>query len=143
MTPADLARFHAEAFTSPRPWSEAEFANLLRGPGVVLVSAPEGFLLGRAVGGEAELLTIAVAEQSRRHGIGRGLLRDFPSQAAAMGAETVFLEVAEENAPALALYHKMGFVEVGRRRAYYHSPDGRRTDALVLRREAKGPAPEI
>jgi [ribosomal protein S18]-alanine N-acetyltransferase len=143
MTPAELAHFHAEAFTSARPWSEAEFASLLGGPGVVLVCAPKGFLLGRALAGEAEILTIAVAEGSRRQGIGSGLLRGFLTEAAALGAETVFLEVAEENAAALALYHRMGFAEVGRRRAYYLLSDGRRTDALVLRREANGLAPEI
>lgn len=143
MTPADLARFHAGAFTSPRPWTEAEFASLLGGPGVVLVTQPEGFALGRALAGEAELLTIAVIDTARRRGIGSRLLRSFLVEAAARGAGTVFLEVAEDNTAALALYLAAGFVEAGRRRAYYLMPDGRRTDALVLRRKANSAAPEI
>jgi ribosomal-protein-alanine N-acetyltransferase len=143
MTPADLARLHAAAFASPRPWSEAEFANLLGGSGTLLVSAPEGFALGRALAGEAELLTIAVARAARRQGIGARLLRDFLAEAAACGAGTVFLEVAEDNAAARALYRAAGFAEAGRRRGYYLMPDGCRTDALVLRREGNRPAPDI
>ncbi len=143
MTPAALARLHAAAFTTPRPWSEAEFASLLAGLGAVLVSAPEGFVLGRALEGEAELLTIAVAPDARRRGIGRHLLKQFLRDAAAQGAGTVFLEVAEDNAAALALYRAAGFTEAGRRRGYYRTPEGRAVDALVLRRDTGEAAPEI
>jgi ribosomal-protein-alanine N-acetyltransferase len=143
VTPGDLARLHAGAFVSPRPWSEAEFASLMGGPGVVLVSAPEGFALGRALAGEAELLTIAVAEDARRRGIGGRLLAAFVAEAAAQGAGVVFLEVAEDNVAAQALYRAAGFAEAGRRRGYYRMPDGRAVDALVLRRGAVGGPPEI
>ena len=52
-----------------------------------------------------------------------------------MGAEAMLLEVSAENAAALSLYRKLGFVEVGRRKAYYTHDDGTRTTALVMRRD--------
>lgn len=132
MTPAALAALHARCFTTPRPWSEAEFAELLGTPFTFLLTAPSGFLLGRVIAGEAELLTVAVAPEARRLGSGRALLAGFAQAARARGADSAFLEVAEDNAPARALYAAAGWAEAGRRRGYYHTPDGRRIDALVL-----------
>jgi ribosomal-protein-alanine N-acetyltransferase len=132
MTPAALARLHALCFTYPRPWSEPEFTSLLAGPGAFLVSDPQGFALGRAIAGEAELLTIAVAPCARRQGLGRRLLDQFLDAARQHGSAVVFLEVASDNAAALALYRATGFAECGRRADYYAGPGPRRTDALVL-----------
>jgi [ribosomal protein S18]-alanine N-acetyltransferase len=145
MTPAELAILHARAFTTPRPWSEAEFAALLADPlAFLLVEGDAGFLLGRAVAGEAELLTIAVAPEARRLGLGRKLVSRFIYQARLRGAESAFLEVAEDNAAALGLYMTAGFSEAGRRRRYYRTPGGRDIDALVMIRalqERASPAP--
>jgi ribosomal-protein-alanine N-acetyltransferase len=133
VTPSDLSALHARAFTTPRPWSEAEFATLLADPLVFLLAEGDaGFLLGRAVAGEAELLTIAVAPEARRRGLGRRLVGRFIYQARLRGAQSAFLEVAEDNAAAQALYRASGFVEAGRRRGYYRTPDGGAVDALVL-----------
>jgi ribosomal-protein-alanine N-acetyltransferase len=52
--------------------------------------------------------------------------------AAAQGATRLFLEVADDNAAALALYARAGFSEAGRRPGYYARPDGGRQDALIL-----------
>jgi ribosomal-protein-alanine N-acetyltransferase len=142
MTPAELAALHARCFTVPRPWSETEFETLLAAPTTVLTSQTGGFALGQVMADEAELLTIAVAPEDRRRGLGRQLLGAFLSACAARGAATVFLEVDAGNAPALSLYHSAGFREAGRRRAYYHAPDGSSTDALVLRRAADPALPE-
>jgi ribosomal-protein-alanine N-acetyltransferase len=142
MTPAELAGLHARCFSVPRPWSVTEFETFLAAPATVLTSQPGGFALGQVMADQAELLTIAVAPEDRRQGLGRRLLGAFLSACAARGAETVFLDVDAGNAPALALYHSEGFLEVGRRRAYYHAPDGRSTDALVLRRAARPAPPE-
>ena len=133
MTPADLATLHARAFTTPRPWSEAEFTALLNDPlAFLLVEGDAAFLLGRAVAGEAELLTIAVAPEARRLGLGRKLVGRFIYQALLRGAESAFLEVAEDNAAARGLYRASGFAEAGRRRGYYRTPEGKAVDALVL-----------
>lgn len=132
MTPAEMAALHAAAFTVPRPWSEAEIAALLDSPLVFALTRPGGFLLGRVVAGEAELLTVAVDPAQRRQGIGRGLVGAFLKEAQARGAESVFLEVAANNAPAQALYAETGFVSAGRRKNYYAAPDGSFQDALVM-----------
>lgn len=135
MTPDALAALHARCFTTPRPWGEAEFAAFLNKPlAFLLVEGDAGFLLGRAVAGEAELLTLAVAPEARRRGLGQRLVSRFLYQARLRGAETAFLEVAADNDPARALYARAGFTEAGRRPSYYHTPDGFAVDALVLRR---------
>lgn len=121
---------HARCFTRPRPWSAAEFAALLGGPGVFLCAGDAGFLLGRVVLDEAEVLTLAVRPEARRRGAGRALLATFEAEAAARGAAAAFLEVAGDNAAALALYRGAGFAEAGRRRGYF----GAGADALALRK---------
>jgi ribosomal-protein-alanine N-acetyltransferase len=134
MSPTDLARLHAASFTTPRAWSEAEFAGLLASEGSFLIGAPGGFALARAVAGEAEVLTLAVAPEARRQGIGSRLLAGVLGEAARRGCRTVFLEVAADNGAACALYRRSGFAETGRRPGYYATPDGRRIDAMVLAR---------
>ena len=130
--PEALATLHAACFVTPRPWSAAEIAGLITSPGSFLLQAPEGFLIGRAIAGEAEVLTLAVAPAARRQGLGRSLVARFIDRARQEGADRAFLEVAADNAPALALYAAAGFAEAGRRRSYYRQPDGRPLDALVL-----------
>lgn len=129
-----MARLHATAFTTPRPWSEGEIADLLTSPLVFTLTRPAGFLIGRAVAGEAELLTVAVDPTARRQGIGAGLMAGFLSEARARNAESVFLEVAADNVAAQALYAAAGFQPAGIRRGYYRTPEGQPVDALVLRR---------
>ena len=120
MTSDDLATLHLRCFaTHPRPWSAPEFEDLLNSPLNFLLTRPEGFLLGRAVAGEAELLTLAVAPQARRKGVGSLLLDDFIAASLARGAEDAFLEVAADNAGAIALYAGRGWQTAGRRRNYY------------------------
>ncbi|MDX5350628.1 MAG: GNAT family N-acetyltransferase, partial [Paracoccaceae bacterium] len=82
MTAAELAILHARCFSTPRPWTQAEFAGFLSDPLVfLLVESDAGFLLGRAVAGEAELLTLAVAPEARRRGLGQRLVSRFLYQA--------------------------------------------------------------
>lgn len=135
MTPEALAALHAAAFTdTPRPWSAAELAGLLAEPNLLLAAEPDGFGLVRLAGPEAELLTLAVAPAARRRGVASRLLERLCGEAAALGAGEMLLEVAVPNAAARALYHRAGFVEVGRRPRYYRRAAGPPVDALVLRR---------
>lgn len=127
-----MAALHADAFTTPRPWTAAEFAALLADPAIFWVTTESGFALGRAVLDEAEVLTIAVAPAARRQGRGARLMADWLTAARARGAARAFLEVAADNTPAQALYAAQGFAPAGRRKGYYHRPDGQRVDALVL-----------
>ncbi len=130
MTPDDLARLHALSFTTPRPWSSAEFADLLtRG---FLLTEGDAFLLGRVIVDEAELLTIAVPPDQRGRGAAKRLVAAFLEQSRARGATGAFLEVAQDNAPARRVYAQAGFAESGGRRGYYRSPEGRYVDAIVM-----------
>lgn len=135
MTPQDLATLHAAAMTTPKPWSVRAFASLLDDPACFLLTAGDrAFLLGRAAGGEAEVLTLATHPRAQRLGLGRSLLLQFTQTAQARGAETAFLEVAVTNDAACALYAADGWRQVGLRPAYLTAPDGTRVDACVLSR---------
>jgi len=128
-----MAALHAATFTTPRPWGEGEFAALLDMPGTFTVTKGAAcFALGRVAADEAELLTIATAPTAQRRGLARQALADFEREAAARGASRAFLEVAETNHAARALYAAAGWGESGRRRAYYRQPDGVKLDALIL-----------
>ncbi len=132
MTPEDLSNLHMASFVSPRPWSEAEFADLLASPMVFLLTESDGFLLARVVADEAELLTLAVRPQERRKGIGRRLVSEFLSASRSRGATRAFLEVSTENPAAIMLYRAVGFQDAGRRKNYFRAADGPSADALVM-----------
>jgi [ribosomal protein S18]-alanine N-acetyltransferase len=88
-------------------------------------------------GGQADVLTMAVAEPYWGRGIGTALLTALLAEAARRGCAEVFLEVRADNPRAQALYQRHGFGVVGLRRGYYQ-PSG--TDAIVMSRPV-GPAP--
>eukprot|EP01042_Synura_sphagnicola_P035465 gene35465-biopygen34027 len=91
--------------------------------------------MSRVAADEAEVLSIVVAGDRRRSGLGQTLLCAHMAQLAARGATRLFLEVEDGNAPAIALYRRLGFETVGRREGYYPKPDGTRVAALVMRRD--------
>lgn len=125
-----LAELHASAFEAP--WDAQAIQSLVDMPGSELEEDAEGFLLWRRAADEAEILTLAVRPQARRRGVGGRLLDGCVTRAAAAGVRRLFLEVAEDNAAALGLYGSRGFVQSGRRSAYYSKLDGSRADALIL-----------
>lgn len=129
-----MATLHAASFTTPRPWLAAEFAALLDDPLCFALIESHGFLIGRAVAGEAEVLTIAVQPSARRRSVGSRLVQGFLVAARERRATSVFLEVSAQNQAAISLYLQAGFVQVGRRRAYYTQPIGAPLDALILTR---------
>ena len=88
------------------------------------------FLVARRVDKEWELENIVVAEDSRRCGVGTGLLSDFIELARTENANPIFLEVRRSNESARAFYNKLGFVEFGSRRSYYSNPS---EDAVLYR----------
>ncbi len=135
MTPDAMAALHARAFTDQRPWTATEFASLLDSPHTVLVTDPMGFLLGRVLAGEAEVLTLAVDPDAQRQGRARRLLTRFLADATANGATQAFLDVAADNTAARALYTHAGFRAAGRRRAYFARAAGPAVDAIVMARE--------
>lgn len=100
-----------------------------------VIDGPDGRLVGLAIGwaeaGTSEVLDVAVDPSCRRAGHGLALMSALISAAEARGAEESLLEVRVDNAPAIALYRRLGYEQVGLRRGYYG--DGQ--DALVMRRE--------
>ena len=123
---APLAALHAASFSDA--WDAAAIAALLASPGAFAFYNKDGFVLARMAGGEAEILTLAVAPHARGQGLGRALLQSAIARAGEMGADAMFLEAGADNPHALALYAGLGFAKVGMRKAYY-----RGGDALVLR----------
>lgn len=127
-----------EARATAFPWSAAQIAGSLEEGHAGWALARGAELLGYAVQcqvlDEATLLNIAVDPAAQGAGLGRRLLGQVLAAAAAAGAAVCFLEVRVGNVPAIALYRRAGFAEVGRRRAYYPAAEGRE-DALVMRRE--------
>ena len=119
-------------------WTRSQCAGILPMTGVSLMLAwsedgeqPLGFSLFRSVGGESELLLLAVSPASRRRGVGRTLLEQFIDRARADGSKRVHLEVREGN-PAISMYQGAGFSAAGRRRNYYRGKDGSQFDALTF-----------
>lgn len=130
------ARLHA---VMPEPWSDVDWTGFLREPIVLGLGAfADDVLIAaallRSVAGESEVLTIVVAPDRRRGGVGRELLAAALEETARSGAKTAFLEVATDNFAAISLYRSLGFVEIGRRRGYYRRSGGA-VDALLMRRE--------
>jgi ribosomal-protein-alanine N-acetyltransferase len=132
-----LAAIHATAFA--RPWSTLEFESLLGERGVIAdglflgrQTRPAGFVLSRIVLDEVEVLTVAIGPDARGRGHARPLLSQHLDGLSRQGTRKVHLEVEEGNAPALALYRRFGFKEVGRRTGYYLKSDGTRVAALTM-----------
>ena len=132
-----LAAIHAAAFPPDEVWSATVIALHVGLPsGFGFIDERGGMVLARTTMDEAEILTIGVRPDARRQGLGRDLLKAAMRRAAETDADTMFLEVAVDNAAAHALYVSLGFVEVGRRKRYYANGD----DALVMRAALRPPA---
>ena len=80
---------------------------------------------------EAQLLNLCVAPEYRASGVGARILQKAKILAQDRGAKSIFLEVRQSNSRAIALYLAMGFNELGVRRGYYPSLNGRE-DALIM-----------
>ncbi len=123
-----LAELHAQCFPH-RPLTAADFADLKKS-GCDIVASENGFIVWRVVADEAELITIGVAPAARKTGIASAMLAIMTGDAKKRGAKKIFLEVAENNTAARALYDRNGFVTVGRRPKYY---DG--IDAIIMEKQ--------
>jgi ribosomal-protein-alanine N-acetyltransferase len=136
--PHDLERVaELERLCFDPPWPRPALAEEIARPtSLLLVAAPgpaapaAGYALFRHAGGEAELFRLGVLAEQRRQGLGDRLLHHGLERLARLGIERCHLEVRVDNQPAIALYERAGFAQVGRRPAYYR--DG--TDAFLYSR---------
>ena len=133
-----ISRLHTATFADG--WDTAAIARLLDHPGSIALVASHGvppniggFILARLAADEAEILTMAVTEDWRRKGVANRLVGGLKRGAQRGGAQSIFLEVAVSNAPAIALYTANGFAEVGRRKGYYARTGAPPEDAVVMR----------
>ena len=134
---AQIAALETVCFSDP--WSENSIAYELNNKLSCWLVALDGekvvgYVGSQSVLGWADMMNLAVAPGYRRRGIGEELVKQLVCHLQNNEATCLTLEVRVSNKPAIALYEKMGFCEVGRRPNYYHSP---REDALILRKEWK------
>ena len=119
------------------PWSERSIASELENKLAFWLVATEGETVAGYIGSqtvmdETDMMNVAVHPDFRRQGIAEALVSGLVEHLKAMGSHCLTLEVRASNAPAIALYEKLGFAEIGRRKNYYRNP---REDALILRKE--------
>lgn len=119
------------------PWSENSVAGELSNPlSCWLVCVENDTVLGyvgaQTVLGETDMMNLAVIPQARRQGIAESLILNLVAELKRQESHCLSLEVRASNAPARALYEKLGFAQVGRRPNYYRNP---KEDALILRKE--------
>lgn len=137
----EVGVLHAENFA--RAWGAAEIEALIADPACLGHAARaqgwpsriDGFILSRIAGDEAEILSVAVRRARQGQGIAGRLLLHHLGALGPRQVRSLFLEVDEANAPALALYRRHGFAKVGERKSYYRRMDGSAANALVMRRD--------
>jgi ribosomal-protein-alanine acetyltransferase len=109
-------------------WPEASYRELLDWrSNLAFVSEVDGqiigFIIGRQLADEAEILNLAVTQENRRKGEGSALLQAALEEFRTREVSRVFLEVRESNHAAISFYERHGFAKTGRRASYYHEPD--------------------
>ena len=131
-----LESIHTTCF--PDAWSQATFELLLKENSTCgwratsLAGEPMGFILTRVLDQEAEILTFAVVPSFQKMGVGRCLLNELLIFLASINCGKIFLEVAVDNEPAIALYTSVGFTAVGTRLNYYKRADQSFVSAIVM-----------
>ena len=139
----EMAEAHVEAVAQLEkeyfslPWSVNSVRSELSNPLSLWIVATEGervagYVGSQSVMGEADMMNIAVSADFRRRGIGEALVRTLVARLKENAVHCLTLEVRASNEPAINLYNKLGFVQIGRRPNYYKSP---KEDALILRKE--------
>ena len=132
---AQVAELETVCFSDP--WSEKSIAGELSNPLSLWIVAMEenalaGYVGSQSVMGESDMMNVAVAPAFRRRGVAENLIKTLITELAARGNHSLTLEVRAGNAPAIALYQKLGFTQAGHRPNYYRNP---KEDALILRKE--------
>ena len=132
---AAIAQLEKLCFSDP--WSEKSIGSELNNRLSYWLVAMEGDTLVGYVGsqsvlGESDMMNIAVHPEHRRKGIAEALVLALVAGLSEKGNHSLMLEVRVSNDPAIALYEKLGFAQVGRRPNYYRNP---KEDALILRKE--------
>lgn len=131
------ARIESENFSVP--WTKEDFAGWVdREDGLFLAAEENGMVIGYCgvilAPPEGDITNVSVISACRGRGAGAALVKEMLKQTEELGVQTLFLEVRKSNEPAIRLYQKQGFREVGLRKKYYEKPV---EDALIMKREAE------
>lgn len=133
----EIAALHARLFDPA--WDAASIISSIEHPAsasfIAQVREPAvlaGFVIGRIAADEAEIISIGVAPEWQKRGVGRRMVEGLVRAARRAEVKRVFLEVATDNLAAGALYTSLGFVPAGGRKGYYKRPDGTNVDAIIL-----------
>ena len=130
----DILQIEHSSFTDP--WSKSSFEEAINSDNITVYSVTNdngnmvGFSCLLMIDYEAEILNIAVDRNSRNQGIGTLLATHMINICRSNGVEDIFLEVRESNVSARALYVKLGFAEIGKRKKYYSNPS---EDAILMK----------
>ena len=135
MKPFEIAKLHLMSGSLTRPWSESEYKNLLAADTTKFFYVENGFLVGRLISPDAEILNVIIHPDYRRRSKASKLIGIFEKEAKDAGCSRCFLEVAESNSSAKELYKALGYLKVGQRNNYYKFVDGRKDDAAILSKE--------
>ena len=119
------------------PWSEMSIASELQNLWAYWLVAVQDDMVVSYIGSqstidETDVMNVAVHPDWRRQGIAEQLIENLIEELKKRGSHALMLEVRASNAPAISLYEKMGFRQVGLRKNYYRNP---KEDALILRKE--------
>ena len=136
LTEADVAAVHEiESLCFPMPWSEASIRHDITENVAARWRAlcEDGRLVAYAgmwlIIDEAHVTNVAVHPSFRRKGYGEAIVRALMQLAQDTCMGLITLEVRRSNAGAQALYHKVGFLDVGYRKRYY---EDNKEDALIM-----------
>lgn len=126
-----------EALCFSMPWSENSVRGELTNDLSLWLVAMDGDILAGYIGSqtcgeESDMMNVAVAPEYRRQGVAEALVEALCKSLAERGATSLALEVRASNTPAISLYEKQSFVQIGRRPRYYTRPT---EDALIYRKE--------
>jgi [ribosomal protein S18]-alanine N-acetyltransferase len=121
-------------------WSRESYEKLCRSEGFLgFVSETagnvSGFVVGRQMADEGEILNVAVRRKNRRKGEGQALLSAVLEQLQTRGVRRVYLEVRESYETGIAFYQAQGFAKTGRRQGYYREPE---EAAVLMERKLTG-----
>ena len=130
---ADLmTALHSDSFE--HPWKKEEFESLLKLSTTKGLINEKGMIVCSICGEDAEILTLCVSPEYRKQGIATEMIEQMSRYLKKFQVSSFFLEVNVNNLPALKLYEKCGFLQVGKRKNYYKTSKGRQ-DALVLEKK--------
>ncbi len=133
-----MSRLHMRCFDDP--WSAVSFRGLLLDTSILTLGVERdgglvAFVMAQTIAGESDILTVATDPDLRRQGLATTLIGALINRLGERGVSRITLDVAEDNAPARALYRGFGFTEDGRRPRYYTAGRDVPVDAVLMSRK--------